>query len=261
MVARILSGGDDFLHLLLGGAGNLLGGSLCGGLGLSLCLGVEGLHLVVEAGDIGGAGVGLLVEALQVGCLLGLELLLLHALLLQLGLAGFKGGLDVLHVLDGLRVGVGNLAGVVDAADEVLEARGREDDVEHVGLAGAVIGAQAVGQDVLGLLELGLLVGDERLGFGDGLVGGIELRGRCLIGALSLVYLLVETVELLRGGGVAGLRVGECGQGRGACLGMGRLGSHAHSQPCHGDAEGEGQHGHAGYVCAELHGVDLSSID
>ena len=30
---------------------------------------------------------------------------------------------------------------------------------------------------------------------------------------------------------------------------------------CHGNAEGEGQHGHAGYVCAELHGVDLSSID
>ena len=87
------------------------------------------------------------------------------------------------------------------------------------------------------------------------------MRGRRLVGALGLVYLLVETVELLGGCSVASLRVGESGQGRGARLGMGRLGSHAHSQPCHGNAEGEGQHGHAGYVCAELHGVDLSSID
>ena len=56
------------------------------------------------------------------------EPLLLFLLGLELGLLGGKFGLDTLDLADDLGVRLRHAVRIVDAADEVLEARGVEED-------------------------------------------------------------------------------------------------------------------------------------
>ena len=138
--------------------------------------------------------------------LVGLGLRLVHQLLLlgllglELALLGVELGLDGLHLADGRGVGVGHAVGVVDAAHEVLEAGGIEQDGEDGDATGLVVGGDAAGKRVLGLGELGLLGLDLFLGGGDLRLGVLEVA--------------LELLELLEGCGGLGLVLG------GLCLGL-----------------------------------------
>ena len=218
------------------------------GLVLRLLGGDElGLGLLHERGDLGGKarGVGLVachrgLEVVGVGLLVGEELLLLGALLLKCGFLALELRLEVLDRLDGLGVGVRDLAGVVQAAHEVVEARRVEQDAQEVGVAGAVACVHAVGEDVLGVGELLLLLGDGGLELLDLLVGRVEVRlalGELVFGLFELAAVALQRrhgglvfrlgareggQRLLRGRGAQGDRVdaehGEADEGQGRAL-------------------------------------------
>ena len=170
-----------------------MGGTLCCGTllgyGLLLGLGDERGDFRAQAGRVAaviafGAG-----ELVGVVLLVGKQLLLGGALLLQLGFFCFEFGLERLDVVDGLGVGVVNLVGVVQTAHEILEVGRVKEDLEQVGGTGPVASAQARGEDILSLEQLGLLLGDGRLKFGDLVIGLLQI-------GLALCQVVLGDLEL-----------------------------------------------------------------
>ena len=115
---------------LPGLAGRLLGGLLREGL---LHLGVKGVVVALGALYLGLVAGEVLLGLLGLGLLLALLALEVAHLLLELLGQGA-------NLVDGICIGLVDLVEVVDAADEVLNARGAQDDVKR-GFGSALVGA------------------------------------------------------------------------------------------------------------------------
>ena len=187
-VLDCLNRGGDVCGLVgLGGAGRLLGK-------LGLDLGVQGVVVGLGLVHLGLVGVNLALHVLDGALLACLRVL-------ELALLGLKALLGAQDLGDGLRLLARDAVEVVDAADQVLDARGAEDDVDDALGALLVRRPHAVTQLGLevpklgrGLVNLGLLVGD-----GD---GGALQGVRCLLQlALHGRELCAERLELCCGSG------------------------------------------------------------
>ena len=164
--------------------------------GLLLRLPHEVDDVLGQAAGVALHGVDLVLQGLCVGELLVVELLLLALLCLQVALLLLELRLEILDGLDSLGVSVGGLACVEQAVSEILEARGIEDDGQHVRATGLVRGVDAVGQDVLGVGELGLLLRDGHLEIIDLGVRLVELGLRLAQRILGEFGLLRERAQL-----------------------------------------------------------------
>ena len=144
----------------------------------------------------------------------GEVLLLLGLLLLELRLLLGELLAELLHVLDGGRLGIRDLVHVVDAADEVFGTRRAEDEVEGARGTGLVGAAHVVAQLRALLVEVclggrDLILGVHDLGLGvfEGLLGSREvvLHGREVVA--HVLELRASLVEL-------GLQVSARGRGK-----------------------------------------------
>ena len=221
------------LGLLLGALG-LLGGKRLLDLGVERCVELLGL------GDL-----GLVLGHLRLG---HLDLVLLAGLLLlELGLVRRELALEAVDLGDVGGALLADLVEVVDAVDEVLEAGGAHQGVDHARGAHLVAAAHVGAQGLAALRELGAGGLDLGAGLGDLVAGVLEallglhelgLDGRDLLAQLlqadlrvgklalerlalgrELLALLGELVGLLAellGRWVGKGRHGKCRQGEGA---------------------------------------------
>ena len=128
---------------------------------------------------------GLRVQGLALGLLVGHELLLGGLLLLELGLLGRQLALERLDVVDGVGVLLAHLVRVHDVARKRVERVGAKQDAQQVGVAILVVRGNALAQDGLLLLQL-------RLRLLDVGVKGVDLGVR-------LVELYLRLVQVLGG--------------------------------------------------------------
>ena len=197
--------------------GGALGRSALLGYGLLLGLGDERGDFRAQAGRVTAVialGAGKLVSIVL---LVGKQLLLCGALLLKLSFFCLEFGLERLDVVDGLGVGIVDLVGVIQTAYKVLEVGRIEKDLEKVGGASPVAGAKALGEDVLGLEQLGLLLGDGHLKLGDLVVGLLQVGLALCQVVLGDLKLLGNALQLGHGGLVLRLGARKRGEGRVGC--------------------------------------------
>ena len=201
--------GDATGSAAMGGLLGLAGGLLSERL---LHLGVKGVVVALRTLDLGLVAAEVLLRLRGLGLLLALLVLEVAHLLLELLGQGA-------HLVDGVGVGVVDLVEVVDAADQVLDAGGAQDDVKR-GLGATLVGApHTVGEDSPLLRKLRgrsvyLLLGLGHLG-----AGGLECLRRCGEGVLQRGELIAHGLQIrpclvelgleLRGAGVC---PGRCGQ-------------------------------------------------
>ena len=197
--------------------GRALGCSALLGYGLLLGLCDERGDFRAQAGRVAAViafGAGKLVGVVL---LVGKQLLLGGALLLQLSLFRLELSLERLDVVDGLGVGVVDLVGVVQTAHEVLEVSRVEEDLEQVGGAGPVASAETFGEDILGLEQLGLLLGDGYLKFGDLVVGLLQICLALRQVVLGDLELFGDALQLGHSRFILGLGAGERRKGGVGC--------------------------------------------
>ena len=158
------------------------------------------LHLLIQAVVIGLGISDLGIQGLLVRSLLGEERLLRGLLVGQLLLFLLKLRRQVLHAMDGIGVLLGDLLGVIDAVDQVVEVVGVENHVDHGDAAGLVGGDNTLGEQLTLVRELLLGLLDLGVGLLDLGVGLVQRRLGLLQGGIRDLGLVVQGAELLAGG-------------------------------------------------------------